>query len=250
MCLFPCESHILVGNKYGILAREVTDSLPALFHRKAHIVGVLVVLREHTALERQGSIVRLQRGLIHRACYLAHALCLHRMHIGRRIEVHILYLGSFISKLPLKNAAVYAGDGIPDIIGHIAYLLLLERIGRNANRAGNVRPFLLVQPISHGLGFPFCPVIIGRPRFRGGSVAYHAVLCGALRRCDGHIGRQDLFQIQQLGVVKLRRHKPLVHGKSHISCLRMGSNARVIHRIPQPIQPILALAVRLVGTLV
>lgn len=57
--------------------------------------------------------------------------------LGRRVEVHILYLGSSISKLPLKNTAVYAGDGIPDIIGHIADLLLLERIGRNANRAGN-----------------------------------------------------------------------------------------------------------------
>ena len=66
---------------------------------------------------------------------------LDRMHIGRRIEVHILYLGSSIGKLPLKNAAVYAGDGISDIIGHIAYLLLLERIGRNAYRD----PFCLLH---------------------------------------------------------------------------------------------------------
>ena len=240
---FPCKPHILVGNKDSILARETADSLPALFHRKAHIVGVLVVLREHTALERQGSIIGLQRGLIHRTGYLAHALCLHRMHIGRRIEVHILYLGSSVSQLPLENAAVYTGDGIPDIIGHIADLLLLERIGRNTNRSGNGRPLLLRKPVLHGSNLPLCTGIIGRPRFRGGSVAYHAVLCGALRRCDGHIGRQDLFQIQQLGAVKLRRHKAIVHGKGHALCRRIGINALVACRCTQIVQPVSSLAI-------
>ena len=250
MRFFPCKPHILVGNKDSILARETADSLPVPFHRKAHIVGVLVVLREHTALERQGSIIGLQRGLIHRPRYLFYTLCLHRMHIGRRVEVHILYLGSSVSQLPLENAAVYAGDGISDIIGHIAYLLLLERIGRNANRTGNGRPLLLCKPFLHGSNLPLCTGIIGRARFRRGSVACHAILRGAIRRCDGRIGRQDLFQIQQFGVVKLRRHKAFVHGKGHAFCRRIGLNALVVCRCTQFVQPILSLAVRLVGTLV